>query len=182
MSEHGETLTASRLRELLAYDETTGAFSRRSGKRGGRSGEILSGHNTGHGHRQTIIDGKSYYLHRLAWLYVTGCFPNGNIDHINGDAGDNRFANLRDVTHAMNMQNLGKATARSATGLLGVMPDRSRKTIKYRAHITVLGERHHLGSFDTPEDAHQAYLKAKRHMHCCFVEERFSANGERDAR
>jgi len=43
--------------------------------------------------------------HRVAWAIVYGAWPEGVIDHINGDPSDNRIANLRDVTHAVNMRN-----------------------------------------------------------------------------
>ena len=59
---------------------------------------------SGHGHKQTHLDGDTYYIHRLIWLYVYGSWPENTIDHINGIKTDNRLENLRDVTQAVNIQ------------------------------------------------------------------------------
>lgn len=51
------------------------------------------------------IDKVVYKYHRIVWLWVTGKWPRGNIDHIDKDAMNNRWSNLRDVTHKENMSN-----------------------------------------------------------------------------
>ena len=43
---------------------------------------------------------KQYKAHRLAWMLVTGKWPEQKIQHINGDHADNRWSNLREVTHS----------------------------------------------------------------------------------
>lgn len=50
----------------------------------------------------------------------------------------------------------------NATGLLGVSKADSRG---FRARIFYAGKETHLGTFKTPEDAHAAYLAAKRRLH-----------------
>lgn len=85
-----------------------------------------------------------------------------NIDHINGDHSDDRWENLRDVSQQMNVQNIKKAKTGSATGLLGV--HRSREG-NFVAQIKHLGKTKNLGTHQTPEDAHAAYLDAKRQLH-----------------
>lgn len=100
--------------------------------------------------------------HRLAWLYVHGRWPDGLIDHKNGDRADNRFDNLRDVAHRVNMQNLRKAFVSSKTGLLGASP---LKDGRFGAFIKRDGKSKNLGTFDTPELAHAAYVAAKRVIH-----------------
>jgi HNH endonuclease len=47
------------------------------------------------GYRYVEIDGELYRADRVAWLYVTGEWPEGEVEHINGDRGDNRWENLR---------------------------------------------------------------------------------------
>ena len=54
------------------------------------------------GHIRICIMRVKYLAHRLAWLYVTGSWPSQDIDHIDGDPTNNRFANLREVTHQEN--------------------------------------------------------------------------------
>jgi hypothetical protein len=108
-------LTAERLRELLHYDPDTGVFTwlRVKGRRV-RVG-ALSGKANGGGYFQIGVDGRIYYAHRLAWLYVHGEWPVASIDHVNCDRCDNRLANLRPATKAQNAANARKRTDTSAT-------------------------------------------------------------------
>lgn len=153
-------LTAERLREVLGYDPETGVFWWKVAPRGQRVGQV-TGTLKNEGYIRIRIDGRFYYVHRLAWLWMTGSWPANNIDHKNGMPADNRFANLRDVSHAENLQNQRVARADNNTGLLGVCPSRG----KFQAQIEVLGEHHFLGRFATAELAHAAYLVAKRALH-----------------
>jgi hypothetical protein len=102
------------LRAKFIYDPDTGEFRfredsyRRSGKRMillRRAGDLAGGKPVEGRYRVITIDGVNYPAHRLAWLYVTGRWPHPEIDHIDGDRTNNRFANLREVTHSENMRN-----------------------------------------------------------------------------
>ena len=163
-----EILTAERLREIVTYDLLTGVFkwnedpratkrvnSRRSGKTAG------SPHSAGY--LTLRICGKNLFAHRLAWLYVHGEHPRGVIDHINGNVKDNRIANLRDTTMAINLQNSREASRNNKSGMLGV--HRRKRDGKYMAEINILKTRIRLGPFDTAEAAHNAYVEAKRKHH-----------------
>jgi hypothetical protein len=107
------------------------------------------------------IDGVKRQAHRLAWLYIHGQWPSHHIDHIDGCPANNTIANLRDVIEAVNHENQRRAKRGSAVGLLGVSRHRSR----FRAIIEVRGVRHDLGSFDSSEEAHAAYIREKRLRH-----------------
>ena len=113
------------------------------------------------GYVQITINKKIYLAHRLAWLYVHGSFPNQTIDHINGIKNDNRIFNLRDVSQSDNCQNLLRA--RGSSGLIGAHYDKFRN--RWSSSIKLNGVRTHLGYFKTAEDAHAAYVLAKRSMH-----------------
>jgi hypothetical protein len=117
------------------------------------------------------IDRKNYLGHRLAWFYVNGVWPVGDIDHINGNRSDNRIANLRDVAVSINRQNLGRATSRSKTGRLGVFFN--THGLPFRAAIHIHGRQIHLGNFATVEDASAAYVEAKTLLHagCARISE-----------
>ena len=151
-------LTAIRLREVLNYDPESGRFRRR-GKHGLRPcpGSVhLSGYVL------IRVDCILYRAHRLAWLYMTDAWPDGEVDHVDGARTNNRWANLRIVTHAVNQQNLRGAKANSKVGLLGV----DQRGSRFRARIKTEGGRPlYLGSFATAEEAHEAYLLAKRELH-----------------
>jgi hypothetical protein len=161
-------ISADILKQLLHYDPETGVFTRIAALNW--KGELIAprspatGSVIGRGGYATIAvggRGKRFLAHRLAWLYVHGAWPTGEIDHINGDKMDNRFANLRDGSHALNCQNQRRPQSSNKVGLLGVSPQGE----KFAAFITVRGHSRRLGSFDTPEQAHDAYLDAKRELH-----------------
>jgi hypothetical protein len=109
------------------------------------------------GYRYIRIDYNLYPEHRLAWLHMTGEWPTAGIDHINCDRLDNRWSNLREATKAKNAMNM-HIRADNTSGYKGVSWSKIRR--KWIAHITVDRKCRHLGSFDTPECAFIAYMKA----------------------
>jgi hypothetical protein len=110
--------------------------------------------------------GKVYKAHRLAWLLTHGEWPDGLIDHINGDKHDNRLCNLRVVDKTGNSENVRKPNRRNKSGFMGVIFFQN----KWRANITIHRKTHWLGDFSTPEEAHQVYIEAKRKHHlCCSI-------------
>ena len=151
-------LTAARLRELSSYDAVAGILTANR-----RFGSVSQGARLGYlaptGYRRVCIDGVLHMEHRLIWLHVTGDWPAGVIDHMNGDKADNRFANFRDVTPTVNRHNTRRAIG--AVGLLGVRQHGGR----FQAEIGANKKRIHLGTFDTPQEAHEAYVLAKRQLH-----------------
>lgn len=158
-------LTAERLRELLSYDPQSGVFTwlvHMNNKRAHVG--LRAGQHRRHGYRTINLNGRRYYEHRLAWLYVHGHWPARYLDHINGDGTDNRLANLREATPAQNSANKG-AMSNSRTGLKGVSRFRKRWT----AEICVNGVKHRLGFFDTPEEAALAYAMAAPNIHGDFA-------------
>lgn len=156
-------LTAEKLRDVMDYEPDTGTLRWRvslssRGPVGSKAGVV---HRSGYVF--VGIDGKKYLAHRLAWLHVHGRWPEKDIDHINGVKTDNRIANLRDVGASVNMQNVRRARADNKSGLLGVRW--SQKAKKWGASIGLDGEYKWLGFHSTPEEAHAAYVEAKRRLH-----------------
>lgn len=97
----------------------------------------------------SVLDNRMY-AHRFAWLYMTGEWPE-RIDHINGVRHDNRFINLRSVSHAVNCRNTRKRTNKS--GSVGIYLSPSGK---FFAQITFDGVTICLGTFETITLAKQA--------------------------
>ena len=154
-------LTPERLRELLHYDPETGLFTWRQ-RRGSRApqGGVAGSHDA-LGYIQIGVDGVGHHAQRLAWLYQKGVWPEFTVDHVNGVPDDNRFSNLRDVSHQSNIQNQRRAPRSNTSGFLGVSASGNR----WRAAIVVNLRQIHLGCFATPEAAHAAYVEAKRRLH-----------------
>lgn len=153
-------LTVERLRELLDYDPETGVLTWRTRT----SNRVVKGAPAGWnacGYVHVGVEGRNYLAHRLIWLHVYGSWPKHGVDHIDGNRSNNRLSNLRDIPQATNTENRRTSKPGNKAGRLGVAPSRKR----WSAQIHLRGKKHHLGIFDTPEQAHQVYLEAKRRLH-----------------
>ncbi len=148
--------------EHLQYDEQAGLFTRRIAS-GGRRVGAPAGAIRKDGYMHVALCGKTYLAHRLAWALVHGDWPQHQIDHIDGNRLNNAISNLRDVSPTTNQQNRRRAYKTSTTGLLGASLDRARG--KFVARIKVGNRNLTLGRFDTAQEAHEAYLSAKRKFH-----------------
>jgi hypothetical protein len=157
------TFTQEQLRELLDYDPTTGMFNWKVNRGPVKIGDAAGceGH---HSYIVIMVLGRLYYAHRLAWFWMTGVWPASEIDHEDGDGGNNRFANLREASHAENHQNRGRENRPKKTSqFTGVCW--SPETDKWRSYITLNGRFHGLGYFDREDEARAAYLSAKLNLH-----------------
>lgn len=163
-------LSAERLRDLLDYDPNTGIFTWRHDRKVGRNkaflvrraGDVAGGKNA-IGYIAIGIDHRRLLAHRLAWLHVHGVWPTACIDHINGNRSDNRICNLRDIPHRSNIENQIRPAKNNKSGHLGVRQYKGKQ--KWSAQIGHHGKYVHLGYFDSPEQASDAYLAAKRRLH-----------------
>lgn len=158
-------LTAERLRELLHYDPETGVFTWKLPSQHRLKPGAIAGRISSQGHRQVTIDRRAYQAHRLVWLFMTGQWPRGEIDHINGNRLDNCWRNLREATRIQNCANTGKRH-HNRSGFKGVFPmTRGR----WGASICVRGRNLNLGIHETPEQAHAAYCEAATRIHGEFA-------------
>ncbi len=138
------------LMNILRYDEETGFLHWKVRKStrihiGDKAG-IFTGKR-----RLIVIDGVSYRAHRLIWYMQTGMLPKHQVDHRNGDSDDNRWINLREATNAQNRANTNRMK-NNKSGFKGVI------AVGNRWQATLSGR--YIGRYKTPEEAHQAYLKA----------------------
>jgi hypothetical protein len=145
------------LRIRLVYCPITGSMTWKSGRCKSRIGkEAGTNHD---GYRVVVLQGKMYRVHRLAWMLMTGEWPEHEIDHINLDRGDNRWVNLRAADKRGNACNTG-IRADNKSGFKGVCWDKDRR--KWRADIKLPHIRKHLGLFADPAVAHAAYAQAAK--------------------
>lgn len=147
-----DKLTVDRVRELFDYDPVSGTITRKSTKYklGSRSKRRL----------YTIIDGVSYSLARVIWLYYYGVWPEGIVDHADKDENNNKITNLRDATYAQNSWN-----RKALNGGVTFIPTIS----KYLVRITANGNRITIGYFETEAEGNTAYKIAALKYHGEFA-------------
>lgn len=162
-----DALTQNRLRELVHYDPETGIFTAKVARSNVHVGQRLgSPHHSGY--LLTMILGKRYALHRLAFLYMTGRWPS-EVDHRNRKRSDTRWANLREATRSQNRVNSHVVAASGFRGVSRLRPTASGDP-RYLAQLKVRGVRMYLGVFQTPEAAHAAYVRAAQAAYGEFAE------------
>lgn len=166
--------TVDELRQLLSYDEEAGHFYWKprpaemfpdTGK-GGRAANARrwNGRNAGkrcfntpssEGYLRGQIHGQSIGTHRVVWAFHHDRWPEGEIDHLNGDRADNRIGNIRDTNHLENMRNR-TLSSNNKSGVNGVTWDECRKG--WKATIKLGGRTKHLGLWKDKAEA----VKARR--------------------
>jgi hypothetical protein len=160
-------LTQSRLKTLLHYDPDTGIWQwiARSGPGSHVCvGDIAGTINKG-GYLRIKLDCELYMAHCLAWLYMTGEWPQTEVDHRDCDPDNIRWENLRLATSSQNGANK-RIQRNNKCGFKGVTVLPSGR---YRAVIKQGGYVQHIGCFDTPADAHSAYAAAAKEKHGEFA-------------
>jgi hypothetical protein len=145
--------TLEYLKSRLHYDPDTGAWTwlwvrRRSTMIGQKAGYAGIYNMIG-------IDRVDYPASNLAWFYMTGEWPATEVDHKNRNKLDDRWDNLRLATHSLNGTNWTYPNKKSGLPR-GVVKSRGL----YQAYISINGKGKFLGRFKTPEEAHEAYLRA----------------------
>lgn len=164
------------VRQLLDYDAETGAFTWRPRPRemfpsekgfmvwNGRFAGKAAGH--ANGLRRTIaIAATSYLAHRLAWLIHYGEPVPDLIDHADLNALNNSISNLRAASKGQNMSN----AQRRKDNTIGAKGVHRQHNGRFFARVTVGGVLHHLGTFDTVEEAAEARQNAAARLHGKFA-------------
>lgn len=122
-------------------------------------GRFTAGNQWGKaGYRCVMLDGKRVAMHRFIWFWVTGEWPEHDVDHMNRIKWDNRWINLRDADDKTNTENRGP----HKNNVLQVRGVRIIGSGKYDARIMHKGVSHHLGTYDTIEEANQARRNAEK--------------------
>jgi hypothetical protein len=151
-------LTQERLKELFFYDPLVGDFVRRINighrvKKGDIAGSNYSGY------LMTMIDGKRYLNHILAWLYVYGYFPENDIDHKDQIKHHNWISNLRETSKQCNMRNC-KTRTDNTSGIKGICWD--KRTKRWFVSMTINTKHKYLGRYKNFENAVCARLAGEQ--------------------
>lgn len=156
-------LTTTRLMELLDYNPETGEWTWKV-DRGNRSAGAKAGATKSNGYLQIRVDEVIYLSHRLAFLFMLGRWPEGEVDHRDLVKTNNAWANLRECSHAQNQCNT--RSIGNKTGLKGVYFE--ARTGKFYTQIRVDGRRRSIGTFATAEEASKARNEAAVQYHGSF--------------
>lgn len=165
----GDRVSVELLRELIALDPETGHLTWKTRepchfKIGGHAaawnalwaGTPAISCLDNNGYLVGTVKGLRVKAHRVVWALSHGVWPDGEIDHINGEKADNRVSNLRDVGRVDNGRNLPRRRT-TKSGVTGVFP----RDGKWQAHIKVNHSMIRLGTFPTKEEAVSARKEAE---------------------
>ena len=109
--------------------------------------------------KSTKIDKKFVVtrMHRVIMKTPKGMMT----DHINGNTLDNRKENLRICTHSENQRNRVQHRRGRLVGYTEYKnKTRSGEVIRYIAQRRTNGKKIYLGYYNTPEEAHQAFMNS----------------------
>jgi hypothetical protein len=122
------------------------------------------------GYLVVLIGGRPYFAHRIVWAIMKGVWPSEMIDHINGVRDDNRLANLREASRGQNISN-ARIRKDNTTGVKGILKPVARANggKAWRVGIRVGGKRHHIGYFNSMEEAEVAVRESRVKLHREFA-------------
>ena len=155
-------ITQELLKSLFEYDPNTGNFVRLKGVQRSKKGSIAGSYDYrkyGSPYWTITINGTYCMAHRLAWLYMYGYNPDGQIDHIDGNPLNNRIDNLRVVSSLQNCMNKRRYSS-NTSGVNGVSWD-SKKN-KWEVQIMDKKVKKRIGRFKSLLDAVCARKNANR--------------------
>lgn len=150
---HDPNVSQEEVKGRFHYDPETGNFTdKASGK--------PAGSPNAQGYLYVQLGGRRVALHRVAFMWMLGYWPASQVDHVNGDRSDNRWANLRPATAAQNSQNRKPSGANF--GFKGVT---RRPDGRWAANAVINGKRQDIpGVFESAYAAHQAYAAVVKRM------------------
>jgi hypothetical protein len=147
-------ITFEQANERFSYFSDTGeVIDRRTGD---EAGKVEKNRHTSY--RRFYFGNVTLRAHQVAWLLFHGSWPDGEIDHRDGDGLNNRIANLRCGTRTQNQRNQ-RLHAKNKTGVRGVCL--CKRTGRWQSHIGVGGKRLFIGRFETIEAAAAARKEAE---------------------
>lgn len=169
-------LTANEVREYFSYDPLTGIVTIIKQRGTALPGDI-AGFIGGQGYREVKVHGVKYSMGRIIWLWMTGDWPDDEVDHKNTKRDDDRWENLRDSNRSQNCANKAGFYKPNKFGFRGVKKQTSGK---FQAVICVKQKEYYLGQYDTVEKAAMAYDQAAKKHHGEFARFNFPETAHRN--
>lgn len=163
-------LTLEYLKQELIYKPESGLFYWRVRRKGRRMCDP-AGTLQNFGYIVIMLDGVRYVAQQLVWLYVTGKWPECELDHIDQDRSNNRFENLREATRSQNATNQ-KIREDNSSGHTGVCWDKQK--LKWKVQISVKGQKRLQKHFIDFETACSFYRSKATELFGEFVPDRNS--------
>jgi len=155
MKRIGKRVSEAELKKLLRYEPDTGDFYRLSGPDKGKKAGTDSAQYYLIGLKTDTLKG-IFYAHHLAWVYMTGTWPEKEVDHKDANKKNNKWENLRLATSSQQKQNsLVRSQDIKTSQYKGVFWLKTES--KWVAKICVNKTRKYLGRFRREEDAALAY-------------------------
>lgn len=143
-------LTQAQVRKRLSYDQKTGHLTWLDGQDKGKR----AGHLNSVGYVTITFGPNKYLAHRVIWLWMTGVWPDFEIDHKDRRRANNSWNNLRPATRTQQNGNWPLLKS-NKSGVRGVCFHGSRG--KWRAQLQHRRKQIYLGLFDTKAQAAAAY-------------------------
>jgi hypothetical protein len=149
-------ITHERLLQVLDYNPATGAFTWKVRPSNRIHVGDIAGVVTGLGYRFITIDREKMQASRLAWFYVHGVWPSGDVTFEDKNTDNCAIENLRDRSR-IEAARLRKALSNNTTGFRGVSPAPKGG---FKAAVTANYKQIMLGVFPTAEAASAVYEHA----------------------
>lgn len=156
-------ISVDELRRLFRYEPETGHFIRLVSTSSNAKAGSVAGSKNKLGYVYIRIGCASYRANTLAWFFMTGQWPPGQVDHKNCNRADDRWGNLRLASHTENTAN-AQLRRDNKTGFKGVRLFHGRFQVRVGA-----GGKHHVGTFDTLDEARLAYIAAAKRLYGDFA-------------
>jgi hypothetical protein len=156
-------ISQERLHELFDYKD--GQLIWKMSRGGSAKKGSVAGHKIKLQYIQVVVDRKTYYLHRLIFVYHHGYCPH-IVDHIDADQTNNRIENLREATQQQNCFN-SKINKNTSTGMKNV--NWNTEANKYRVELSVNGKNKFIGYYVDPELAELVAIEARDKYHGRFA-------------
>ena len=165
-----DIISAEYARTIFTYEPETGLLRwrynpARPKEWNTRHAGMVAGSLGPHGRIDVRFEHVLYLGHRLAWLLMTGEWPE-EIDHKNGNPSDNRWTNLRLATRSQNTCNR-KKPANNTSGFVGVRyrPHHKKWEARITLHRVLVWHSYH----DSAQEAAAARRAALPEFHGEFI-------------